>query len=128
MGGKDQALPCNHWYICLFILQRISVTTGIILSDNAFDINIACLFLRSVVCVCLNKLYLCCCSCCLFCFACSFIWNKVLTWLDLTNQNGGLPMTNSMVNAQPNHNSLKDYSLQQINNGDNRRLSINCTE
>ena len=33
-----------------------------------------------------------------------------------------------MVNAPPNHNSLKDYSLQQINNGDNRRLSISWTE
>ena len=45
----------------------------------------------------------------------------------MTNQNGGLP-TSLMVNAPPNHNSLKDYSLQQINNGDNRRVSINCTE
>ena len=33
-----------------------------------------------------------------------------------------------MINVPPNNNSLKDYSLQQINNGDNRRLSINCTE
>ena len=28
-----------------------------------------------------------------------------------------------MVSAPPNHNSLKDSSLQQINNGDNRRLT-----
>ena len=49
------------------------------------------------------------------------------TWLDLTNQNGGLP-TSLMVNAPPNLNSLKDYRLQNINNGDNRRLSINSTE
>ena len=46
---------------------------------------------------------------------------------DLTNQNGGLP-TSLMVNSPPNHNSLKDYSLQQNNNVDNRRLSISCTE
>ena len=45
---------------------------------------------------------------------------------DLTNQNGGLP-TSLMVNAPPN-NCLKDYSLQQINNGNNRRLSTSCTE
>ena len=48
-------------------------------------------------------------------------------WLNLTNQNGRL-LTNLMVNTPPNHNSLKDYSLHQINNGDNHRLSINCTE
>ena len=48
-------------------------------------------------------------------------------WLDLTNQSGGLP-TSLKVNAPPNHNSLKDYSLQQIKDGDNRRLSLNCTE
>ena len=52
---------------------------------------------------------------------------KRSTWLDLTNQNGGLP-TNLMVKAPPNYNSRKDYSLQQINNWDNRRLSLNCTE
>ena len=33
-----------------------------------------------------------------------------------------------MVNAPPNYPSLKDYNLQQINNGYNCRLSINCTE
>ena len=33
-----------------------------------------------------------------------------------------------MVKTPPNHNSLKVYSLQQINNGDNRRLSIYCTK
>ena len=33
-----------------------------------------------------------------------------------------------MVKASSNHNSLKDYSLQQINNEDNRRLSLNYTE
>ena len=27
-----------------------------------------------------------------------------------------------------NHNGLKDYSLRQINNGDNRRLSLNYAE
>ena len=60
----------------------------------------------------------------LFYFACPFKWNREI---DLTNQNGGLP-TSLMVNVPPNNNSLKDYSLQQIDNGDNRRLSINCTE
>ena len=49
------------------------------------------------------------------------------TWLDLTNRNGRL-LTRLMVNAPPNHNSLKDYSLHQINNGDNHRLNISCTE
>ena len=33
-----------------------------------------------------------------------------------------------MVKAPPNHNSLKDYSLQQDNNVDNRRLSVSCTD
>ena len=33
-----------------------------------------------------------------------------------------------MVKAPPNHNSLKDDSVQQINNGDKGRLNINCTE
>ena len=49
--------------------------------------------------------------------------------LDLTSQNGGGLPTNLMVNAPPNHNScLKDSSLQKINNGDNRRLSISFTK
>ena len=49
----------------------------------------------------------------LFCFACSFKWNKQilgLTW----HQNGRLP-TRLMVNAPPNHNNLKDYSLHAAN-------------
>ena len=51
------------------------------------------------------------CYCC-FCFAYSFIWNKEV--LGLTKQiktDGGLP-TSLMVNAPPNHSSLKNYSLQ----------------
>ena len=51
--------------------------------------------------------------CLLFCFACSFKWNKQilgLTW----HQNGRLP-TRLMVNAPPTHNSLKDYSLHAAN-------------
>ena len=70
--------------LCLFILQRISIT-NIILSNNAYDINIACLLLRTVKCAvkcalynfesfihgpflfyCLFMLLFCC--CCLFCF------------------------------------------------------------
>ena len=56
------------------------------------------------------------------------MWNKEV--LGLTKQiktDGGLP-TSLMVNAPPNLSSLKNYSLQQINNGNNRRLSINWTE
>ena len=48
-------------------------------------------------------------------------------WLDLTNVNGGLP-TSLMVNAPPNYSIVKDYSLQQINNDDNRTLNISCTQ
>ena len=36
--------------------------------------------------------------------------------------------TSLIVKAPPNHNSLKDYNLQRISNGNNRRLSLNCTE
>ena len=63
-----------------------------------------------------------------FCFACSLKWNKEV--LSLTWQINTVDYQQSlMVNSPPNHNSLKDYSLQQINNGDNRRqTSLSLTE
>ena len=66
--------------VMLFILQRISVT-NIILSNNVCDVSIACLLLRSVI---LNHLYMVIffrsfifyLFVVVFCFACSFKWNK----------------------------------------------------
>ena len=62
----------------LFILQCISVTNSI-LSDNAFDINIACLLLHSVIVIVViifDKLYLCCCFVPVVCFVlfCLFLY------------------------------------------------------
>ena len=50
--------------------------------------------------------------------------------LDLTKQKKRTRRTTSKPNrkATKTHQSIKDYSLQQINNGDNRRLSISCAE
>ena len=127
--------------VILFILQRISVPSIILIMFMIPILPVCCCALLNfesfiqgyflsfysfvfiyVVWLLLLLLFLFC-----FCFACSFKWKKSSTWLDLTNQNGGLP-TKLMVKVPPNYNSRKDYSLQQINNSDNRRLSINCTE
>ena len=54
--------------------------------------------------------------------------NRIKKYWALPDKSKRRIPTSLMVNTPPNHNSLKDYSLQQINDGDNRRLSLNSTQ
>ena len=63
-----------------------------------------------------------------YCFVLAVALNGIKKSLASPDKSKRRTTTSLKVNAPPNQNSLKDYSLQQINDTDNRRLSFNCTE
>ena len=122
--------------VILLILQRISIT-NIILSNNAYGINIACLLLRRSVQFWVIYtwwlfpffpffLYLFMLFCCLFCFVLLVPLNGIKKYLARPDQSKR--WITDKPNGKRTAKSQQSKSLQQINNGDNRRLSINCAE